>query len=243
VKLPSPSAILVEHPAVPVPVVDGEGREVAVDGSEVAVGSLSRPERYRVAVQLTAAASLLSEFDLWPGRRAIREVRVTRTRSGLRATFGRFPVPLSPVFRRLGGGAAAAEATRNAVLVAIAEAVALPIAAIEVESDEPGFFLERAVIRQLRELPRPLDLVTARALWALRWDPLPQAAAGVASSSGSCNRPRSLGSSLGPASAAGGRRYQLLACTESRDRNTFGRVPLGIIEAAGHQGLVAAGRR
>ena len=178
-KLPSPSAMLVEHPAVPVPMVDREGRKYAVDGHEVAVGSLSRPERLQVAVQLTAAASLLSEFDLWPGRRAIREVRVCRTRRGLRATFGRFPVPLSPVFRRLGGGEAAAETTRNAVLVAISEAVALPIAAIDVESDEPGFFLERAVIRQLRELSRPLDPVTARALWALRWDPLPAPEAGA----------------------------------------------------------------
>jgi len=178
-KLPSPSAMLVEHPAVPVPKVDGGSREGAVDGKEVSVDSLSRPERYHVAVQLTAAASLLSEFDLWPGRRAIREVRITRTPRGLRATFGRFPVPLSPVSRRLGGGEAAAQATRNAVLVAISEAVALPVAAIEVESDEPGFFLERAVIRQLRELPRPLDPVTARALWALRWDPLPPPEAGA----------------------------------------------------------------
>ena len=172
-KLPTPAAMLVEHPAVPVPMVDKRAREDPVDGIQVAVDSLSRPERYHVAVQLTAAASLLSEFDLWPGRRAIREVRVTRTRRGIRAAFGRFPVPLSPVFRRLGGGEVAAEAARNAVLFAISEAVGLPIAAIEVERDEPGFFLERAVIRQLREVSRPLDPTTARALWAMRWDPLP----------------------------------------------------------------------
>jgi len=173
VKLPTPSAMLIEHPAVPVPMVDEGAPEDPVDGIEVAVDSLSRPERYHVAVQLTAAASLLSEFDLWPGRRAIRETRVNRTRRGLRATFGRFPVPLSPVFRRLGGGEVAAEAARNAVLVAISETVGLPIEAIEVERDEPGFFLERAVIRQLREVSRPLDPTTARALWAIRWDPLP----------------------------------------------------------------------
>ncbi|MBD3871897.1 MAG: hypothetical protein IFK91_03095, partial [Acidobacteria bacterium] len=172
-KLPTPAAMLVEHPAVPVPMVYKRAREDPVDGIQVAVDSLSRPERYHVAVQLTAAASLLSEFDLWPGRRAIREVRVTRTRRGIRAAFGRFPVPLSPVFRRLGGGEVAAEAARNAVLFAISEAVGLPIAAIEVERDEPGFFLERAVIRQLREVSRPLDPTTARALWAMRWDPLP----------------------------------------------------------------------
>ena len=32
-KLPSPSAMLVEHPAVPVPMVDGGTRENAVDGT------------------------------------------------------------------------------------------------------------------------------------------------------------------------------------------------------------------
>ncbi len=180
-KLPAPSAMLLEHPAVPVPTVDGTAREGEAPGEEVTVESLSRPDRYLVAVQLTAAASLLSEFDLWAGQRAIREVRVTRTRRGLQAVLGRFPVPLSPVYRRLGGGEAAAEATRNAVLAAISETVALPIAAIDVERGEPGFFLDRAVIRQLREVSRPLDPATARALWALRWDVLPPPETGATS--------------------------------------------------------------
>ena len=180
-KLPAPSAMLIEHPAVPVPTVDGSAREGVASGDEVAVESLSRPDRYQVAVQLTAAASLLAEFDLWPGRRAFREVRVTRARGGLRATLGRFPLPLSPVYRRLGGGEAAAETSRGAVLAAISDAVALPVAEIDAESDEPGFFLERAVMRQLREVSRPLAPATARALWALRWDLLPQPEAGATS--------------------------------------------------------------
>jgi DNA-binding NtrC family response regulator len=181
VKLPAPSAMLIEHPAVPVPMVDGSAREGVASGDEVAVESLSRPDRYQVAVQLTAAASLLAEFDLWPGRRAFREVRVTRARGGLHATLGRFPLPLSSVYRRLGGGEAAAETSRGAVLAAISNAVALPVAEIDVKSDEPGFFLERAVMRQLREVGRPLAPTTARALWALRWDLLPQPDAGATS--------------------------------------------------------------
>ena len=180
-KLPAPSAMLIEHPAVPVPTVDGRVRENLAPGDEVAVESLSRPDRYQVAVQLTAAASLLAEFDLWPGRRAFREFRVIRARGGLQATLGRFPLPLSPVYRRLGGGEAAAETSRAAVLAAISNAVALPVAEIDVGSDEPGFFLERAVMRQLQELSRPLAPVTARALWALRWDLLPQPDPGATS--------------------------------------------------------------
>ena len=180
-KLPAPSAMLIEHPAVPVPTVNGRARENVAPGDEVAAESLSRADRYQVAVQLTAAASLLAEFDLWPGRRAFREVRVTRARGGLQATLGRFPLPLSPVYRRLGGGEAAAEKSRSAVLAAISDAVALPVSEIDVESDEPGFFLERAVMRQLREVSRPLAPTTARALWALRWDLLPQPEAGTTS--------------------------------------------------------------
>jgi DNA-binding NtrC family response regulator len=181
VRLPAPSAMLIEHPAVPMPTVDGRARESVAPGDEVAVESLSRSDRYQVAVQLTAAASLLAEFDLWPGRRAFREVRVNRARGGLQATLGRFPLPLSPVYRRLGGGEAAAETSRSAVLAAISDTVALPVAEIDVERDEPGFFLERAVMRQLRELSRPLAPATARALWALRWDLLPLPDAGATS--------------------------------------------------------------
>jgi len=173
--------MLIEHPAVPAPTVDGRAREHTPVGDEVAIASLSRPDRYQVAVQLTAATALLAEFDLWPGRRALREVRVTREHGGLRATLGRFPLQLSPVYRRLGGGEAAAEASRRAVLAAISDAVALPVAAIDVENEEPGFFLERAVMRQLREVSRPLAPATARSLWALRWDLLPQPETGATS--------------------------------------------------------------
>jgi DNA-binding NtrC family response regulator/tetratricopeptide (TPR) repeat protein len=141
---------------------------------------LSRGEKYRLAVQLTAAASLLAEFDLWPGRMAVSRAHFFRTRDGVRATLARFPVPLSKVFGRLGGGETAAEKTRSAVLDAIADAVGLPVNAIDAEKDEPGFFLEGAIARQLCEIPQPLERSTARSLWALRWDVLPDPEEGVA---------------------------------------------------------------
>jgi len=175
-RLPTPAALLVDHPAVPVPVVRGASVEISMAGDPVAMASLSRRDRFRLAVQLTAAASILAEFDLWPGRAAVRRARAVRTEDGLQAILPRFPVSLSRVSARLGGGEAAAETTRTAVLLGIAEAVGLPEEMIGAGRDEPGFFLEAAVSRQLRELPRPLDLATARNLWAIRWDlpPFPE---------------------------------------------------------------------
>jgi len=180
VRLPAPSAMLVEHPAVPVPEVEGVVTERTPGGEPVERSSLSRRERFELAVQLTSAASLLAEFDLWPGRRAIRRARFDRTRRGVRATLARFPMTLSKIFGRLGGGEAAAEETRSAILAAIADAVALPVHAIDAEKGEPGFFLEGAIARQLNELPKPLEISTARSLWALRWDVLPDPDEGVA---------------------------------------------------------------
>ena len=172
-RIPVPAALLVEHPAVPVPAVDGAATESLPTGDAVSVSSLSRRERFSAALQLTAAASLLAEFDLWPGRAAIRAARFRRTPSGLWASLARFPVPMSRVYSRLGGGEGAAAATRAAVLEAISGAVGLTPASIDHLKGEPGFFLEAAIARQLRELKQPLDACTARALWAFRWDGLP----------------------------------------------------------------------
>ena len=107
-RLPTPAALLVDHPAVPVPVVRGASVEISVAGDPVAMASLSRRDRFRLAVQLTAAASILAEFDLWPGRAAVRRARAVRTEDGLQAILPRFPVSLSRVSARLGGGEAAA---------------------------------------------------------------------------------------------------------------------------------------
>ena len=172
-RIPEPAALLVEHPAVPVPTVDGTASESLPTGDEVSASSLSRRERFSAALQLTAAASLLAEFDLWPGRAAIRSARFMRTPSGLWASLARFPVPMSRVYSRLGGGEGAAATTRTAVLEAISGAVGVPLSSIDHLKGEPGFFLEAAIARQLRELKQPLDPCTARALWAFRWDELP----------------------------------------------------------------------
>jgi transcriptional regulator with AAA-type ATPase domain len=80
---------------------------------------------------------------------------------------------MSRVFGLLGGGEGAAATTRAAVIAAISEAVGLSPTSIDHVKGEPGFFLERAIARQLRELKRPLDECTARSLWAFRWDSLP----------------------------------------------------------------------
>ena len=180
-RLPAPSAMLVEHPAVPVPKIMGTAVESKPEGPRISSASLSHRDRYRIALQLTSAASLLAEFDLWPGRRAVRDAVIVRMRDGLQACLGRFPLPMSEVFGRLGGGEGAAETTRLAMLEEISDASALPLESIDAEKGEPGFFLEGAIARQLRELERPLDPQTSRALWALRWDVLPHPDTGVAS--------------------------------------------------------------
>ncbi len=172
-RIPTPAALLVEHPAVPVPGVDGGAVETQPVGQPVAAASLTRRERFSAALQLTAAASLLAEFDLWPGTAAVRDAVFVRTPGGLQASFGRFPLTMSRVYARLGGGERAAVTTRAAIVKAIARAVGLPVGSIDAGPGEPGFYLEGAIARQLRELKRPLDHATARALWAFRWDGLP----------------------------------------------------------------------
>lgn len=178
-RIPTPAALLVDHPAVPVPRVDGAALEGAPEGETVAVSSLSRREKFSSAVQLTAAASLLAEFDLWPGTAAIRDALFVRTSSGVKTHLARFPMEMSRVFARLGGGEGSAATTRSALVAAISDAVGLPSTSIDVGKSEPGFFLEGAIARQLRELKRPLDQCTARALWAFRWDGLPEPEVGA----------------------------------------------------------------
>ena len=172
-RIPVPAALLVEHPAVPVPRVYGAATISIPVGELVSAEVLSRKERFSAALQLTAATSLLGEFDLWPGRTAIRDATFNRTPSGIRARLAHYPVKMSRVYSRLGGGEGAAVATRDAVVESISDAVGLPPSSIDDVRGEPGFFLEAAIARQLRELKQPLDRFTARALWAFRWDGLP----------------------------------------------------------------------
>jgi len=144
-RIPAPAALLVEHPAVPVPRVDGRARESVPGGKLVPSRALSRRERFNAALQLTAAAALLAEFDLWPGLAAIRSSVFTRSSSGIQACLGRFPFTMSRVFARLGGGEGAAIKTRDAAIEGISEVVGLPRALIDVGKGEPGYFLEGGV--------------------------------------------------------------------------------------------------
>jgi two-component system response regulator AtoC len=172
-RIPAPAALLIEHPALPVPRVEQGLAEAVPCGKLVDAESLSRRERFNAALQLTAAASLLAEFDLWPGMTAIRSSVFVRTSSGVQACFGRYPFALSRVFAFLGGGEDAALKTREAVFRGISEVVGLPRRSIDVGKGEPGFFLQGAIARQLRQLKMPLERTTGRSLWAFRWDGLP----------------------------------------------------------------------
>jgi protoheme ferro-lyase len=82
VRLPAPAAILVEHPAVPVPELAGGVTERNAAGDPVERSSLAHRERFQLAVQLTSAASLLAELlEFDPERIAI----------GFQSRFGREP--------------------------------------------------------------------------------------------------------------------------------------------------------
>ena len=174
-RIPHPGALLVEHPTLPEPEIAGAVREGAGElSSAVRAASLPKRERYRAAARMTAAAALLAEFDLWLPRSALSGDCLFRTPDGIRPVFARYPLPLSPLVDRLGGGEAATEAAWSAVMRRIGEAVGLSASELEVERPGPGLSSFDALIaRQLRELRQPLDHETARTLWALRWNPLP----------------------------------------------------------------------
>ncbi len=171
-RLPLPEAVLVDHPAVPVPYPSTGGLSVLErDGSPVA--SLPRTERIRAAVQLLAASALLIELELWPGRCGLRDASMSGRNGAMHARLGRLPVPLGPVSRRLGGGESTAIRLARAVCDAVADCVGLPLPQPPSGVSVPGMALEAVLDRLLARLPSPLDPATARSLWAYRWEPPP----------------------------------------------------------------------
>ncbi len=179
-RIPTPAALLIEHPALPAPSVSGAVRENLDDGAAlIRELTLPRRDRFRAALQLTTAVAHLAEFDLWPARAAIGEARVSRTPTALSITMGRFAYPLSSAIERLGGGEGAMERLRTAVIERIAAAVRLDPDEIGGAAEAPGLVFEGAIARQLRELQQPVDRLSARALWALRWAELPASEIGV----------------------------------------------------------------
>ncbi|RLE26778.1 MAG: hypothetical protein DRJ65_04820 [Acidobacteria bacterium] len=166
--MPIPRGLLLDNPVFPVARSCSQGIKCDLDGT-VSIRSLALEERRRIAVQLMAGAALATEFDLWPGRVALRNARARRSAGGAQAIFGTFPTSLTVVHARLGGGDAALEITRNAVLDSVAEVCGLGVEELHPAGDL-GFFLEGA-LRQapvLRE--RPVDQMIARCLWAYQWN-------------------------------------------------------------------------
>jgi transcriptional regulator with AAA-type ATPase domain len=165
----SPDAVLVDHPALPIPLVDGGGTG-AVDGEPRRITSLGRTERERAALQLTAVTALLAELDLWPGRHALRAAWAVRSTDGLEVRLPTAPQRLARVLDWLGGGEDAVSAARRAAVDAISEVSAIPIADLRGASSEPGFFIEPEV-RTLRRVVDKggLTAADARSLWILRW--------------------------------------------------------------------------
>jgi transcriptional regulator with AAA-type ATPase domain len=175
VRAADPAALLVDHPALPVP-VPYKRRLRFECGTPVSINKLSRRDRLRLVAQLTSLAALLAEHDLWPGQSAIRRAVAVDTGHGLQAVVRGLPVSLSRVSRRLGGGEAAALRTRDAVIAAACSAAGISARGLRQRTSEPGFFLEPWLHKVLSELPRPLDRATAACLWAVHWDlpPLPE---------------------------------------------------------------------
>ncbi|MCD4750501.1 MAG: sigma 54-interacting transcriptional regulator [Thermoanaerobaculales bacterium] len=167
---PLSAALLLDHPAFPNPKPAEDEAVPDLEGS-VSIRTLARAERRRLAVQLLAAAALGAEFDLWPGRAALVGARAHRKVGGVQAVLGGFPVPLTPVHRRLGGGDRALETTRAAVIEAVGRVTGVPIHDL-MPVEGAGFFLEGSLRRSLSGLKRPLDPVTGRNLWAFRWPQL-----------------------------------------------------------------------
>ncbi|MDX2437803.1 MAG: sigma-54 dependent transcriptional regulator [Acidobacteriota bacterium] len=179
-RIPTPAALLVEHPTLPVPEISSGVRlGPNTDGQLIRSLKLSRRDRFRAALQLTAAMAHLAEFDLWPSRKAIAGALLQRTSGGLSITLGDLPYPLSDAVERLGGGEGAMERLRMAALERIANAVRLAPEAIDNSREGLGLVFDGTLSHLVRELEQPVDMLTARSMWALRWNELPLPEAGV----------------------------------------------------------------
>ena len=164
------TGVLVDHPCLPVLGAPAELREAGVP---VDVRRLSRIDRVRIAAQLASFAAVLAEFELWPGRRTLERAVVRRIDDVVRVEVEAPPIPILPVLSRMGGGEAAADRLRSAVVGALEIATGVPRSSLEEGMACEGFFLEPLARFLVARLPRPLDVATARSLWAVRWSPPP----------------------------------------------------------------------
>ncbi|MCG6964327.1 MAG: hypothetical protein LJE95_13795, partial [Acidobacteria bacterium] len=167
-----PAALLLDHPCLPEVRLSDHG-PAAVAPAAAEIGRLSRNSRLAAAVQLLALSSLLAELDLWVGRGAIRKMSVVDGDQGPRAVVAGLPRSLETVQRRLGGGEDAGRRTRDAVLESVRSATGLPVGFFGRPLEHDWLTLVPWIRSLAGRLPQPLDPVTARALWLVRWR-LPQ---------------------------------------------------------------------
>lgn len=163
-RTPAPRSLLAEHPALPLTYGAEESRIRTVSIKALDIG-----DRRCIAAQLVALAALLADFELWPGRAALLRAQAEETSEGFRARLNVIPVSLSRVWAGLGGGDPAAEATRNAVLGAVTTLTGVDLVGLGESQSDPGFFLDGVLSTLLGDVNRPLDRVTARALWMWKW--------------------------------------------------------------------------
>ncbi len=166
-----PEAVLVDHPAVPVPASSDQGPEIVRPGETSGDIGATEVDRLRVAAQLAAVTCILVELDLWPGLGGLRNAWWSDRDGWPRAVLGALPRPLGPIWRRLGGGEQAAQSLASGARNAISAAAGLELPALPSVVASPGTGLERWLKALLDLLPRQLDMMTARALWAWQWAP------------------------------------------------------------------------
>ncbi len=165
--MPRVSTLLIDTPLLPrARVTRREVRPELPPGADPR--RLGRTDRLHAALQLLAAVSILEEFDLWPMRAAIRQARAVTRPGGVRIVLGGWPVPLSTVHARLGGGEGALRTTRDAALRAIATRTGLPPAMLASSEGIDWLTYQPAIRRVLESVKRPLPRATARSLWAQR---------------------------------------------------------------------------
>ena len=169
---PRSEALLVDHPGLPVPQLDG-GRVLARRVSGRSIASAGRSVRERAALQLVAMTSVLAELDLWPGAGMLRRARLVDGPDGPVARIARFPVSLSRTVERLGGGEVAVETLRDACLAAVSDATGVHLDTGWGAGGTESFFVERQVLELRRTVGDRIDGASARCLWALQWSPPP----------------------------------------------------------------------
>ncbi len=162
-------ALLVDHPAIPVPGPCATRGWRLPSRPLLARHEKSEREKLAYAVQLLAVTAHLAELDLWPGLGALRHATLEEDGGVSRAVLGGIPVPLSPLLHRLGGGEQALRRIRDASLETVGTSAGLSAARVRELSQQRSPFLEPCLEGLLKDLPEPLDGATARSLWCVRW--------------------------------------------------------------------------